>query len=111
MNNGFPYGFSQTPMSYPMFPCTPHLPLIVTDTSAMEQEKFTQILHSLHPSIVRNMGKIHSILHLRQLAMALSHGTIIGVGDVSVGNQLIGHAYILETKPPQFHLKGVAPVD
>jgi len=83
----------------------------VNDTSVIEQEKFQHILHSLHPSIVRNVGKIHSITHLRQLASALSKGTIIGVGDASVADQKIGHAYILETKPPQFNLKGVAPVD
>jgi len=36
----------------------------------------------------------------------------LGVGDASVDGNLIGHAYyILESKPPQYRLCGVTPVD
>jgi len=35
---------------------------VVNNTSVIEQEKFKQILHSLHPSLVQNVGKIHSLL-------------------------------------------------
>jgi len=84
---------------------------IVQSTSQMEQKKFLELLHSHHPSIVRNIGKVHSMQYLRQLATALRNDSLIGVGDASVDQQRMGHAYILETKPPKYNMQGVAPVD
>ena len=61
------------------------------------------------PSIIRNIGRIQSFTHLRQIATALRNHLLIGVGDASIANNRIGH--ILETKPNNFSMRGVAPVD
>ena len=87
------------------------LNILVDSTSLAEMEKFTQIVSSYGPSIVRNIGQIKSKLHLRQLALALQNGSLIGVGDASVALEKIGHAYILESKPAKYSMSGVAPVD
>jgi len=84
---------------------------VVCSTSQEERKCFEQILQSYDESIVRNLGKIKSTLHLRQVATALSNGSLIGVGDASVALDRIGHAYILESKPAQYSIGGVAPVD
>jgi len=84
---------------------------LVDSTSLAEMEKFTQMVNSYDPSLVRNIGKIKSKLHLRQLATALQNGSLIGVGDASVALEKIGHAYILESKPANYSMSGVAPVD
>ena len=84
---------------------------LVHTTSISEIQEFDSILRQYDTSIVRNLGKIYSKEHIRQLALALNQGTLIGVGDASVDNDSIGHAYILESKPAKYRLCGVSPVD
>ena len=84
---------------------------IIQSTSELEMKAFDTILQTYDASIIRNVGKLSSTKHIRQLALALKEGRLIGVGDASVNDYKIGHAYNLETKPPQFHIRGVAPVD
>jgi len=84
---------------------------IVHDTSEFESTKFREFLDTYDKTLRRNMGKIFSTYHIRQLANALARGDLIGVGDASVARDMIGHAFILETVPPKYRLIGVAPVD
>ena len=80
-------------------------------TTESDKKLFYQKLHSKHPAYQRIIGHISSNLYLRELAVAIQKEKILGVGDASVTELRAGHAYILETIPPRFHIHGVAPVD
>jgi len=84
---------------------------IVHKTSNKEKEKFKELLQSLGPAHVRNIGLLHSLEHLREIAIAISTGKLMGVGDSSVNDYETAHSYILETIPPRVNICGVAPVD
>jgi len=83
----------------------------IRSTSQMEQDRFRSIIKTLGPAHERNIGLLHSMQHLRELAIAITNKKLMGVGDSSVQNYSIGHSYILETIPPKFNMCGVAPVD
>jgi len=84
---------------------------VVQDTSELESTQFRKLLDTYNKTMRRNIGRICSTRHIRQLANALVQGNLIGVGDASVANDMIGHAFILETKSTNYSLIGVAPVD
>ena len=80
-------------------------------TSTEERSEFKKYIGSLHPAQQRTIGDIYSDANIRELALALANSRAMGVGDASVKWNKSGHSYIIETKPEQFYLRGVAPVD
>ena len=97
-----------SPPVYDVYPLG--LGAISSPTSATEIKTFQQRLDSIPPAYQSILGQIQSISYVREIALAIHRKKAIGVGDASVAFSRGGHAYILETKPAQFHLHGVAPV-
>jgi len=89
------------------------IPLSLSQFQTLENDKktFHRMLQMKHPAYRRIIGHITSKLYLRELATAIQNKKILGVGDASVADLRAGHAYILETIPPRFHIHGIAPVD
>lgn len=56
--------------------------IIQTTSSKQEMEAFDIILRTYVVAIVRNLGQMCSKKYIRQLAQALSKGTLIGVGCI-----------------------------
>lgn len=73
---------------------------------------FFNSLFQLQPQMRRVIGQIVSIKNLDHLAMSILTCNAIGVCDASLNDDNFGsHAYIIESRDEQSHVKGAGPVD